>query len=228
LEEVERFPRSDEAPTKAQVIGWPFPQYAQDNSDDIAKTEHINQDVYDYVTGALPNEREISRQRGAPTKADVIGWPFPQYAQNQNKDWNPLNAPNDVEDRFSRSESAPTRPLVINWPTRQEIYEPQVSGKAYVPPELGLAQKEEPSPDYGIDERFDRPDKAPTKSQVIGWPYPQFAQEFPYPDKTVSGKEIHHTFNDAHYHSPRHVWERSESAPKGSLVKGWPETSPPQ
>ena len=35
--------------------------------------------------------------------------------------------------------------------------------------------------------------------------------------------------NDGHFHSPKHVWNRAESAPNGPPVKNshWPATSPP-
>jgi hypothetical protein len=92
------------------------------------------------------------------------------------------------------------------------------------------------------DDTFPRPAAAPKSASVAGWPYPQYAQkppvyhrgdkfpeqDWPYEQKTAENKEIYHTFNDGHYHSPRHVWERSEKAPTGASVNNWPETSPPK
>jgi len=39
---------------------------------------------------------------------------------------------------------------------------------------------------------------------------------------------IEPTFNDAHFHSPKHVQDRAAKAPVGPPVLGWPATSPPK
>jgi hypothetical protein len=43
------------------------------------------------------------RSSTPPKSAEVIGWPFPQFAQKQKKDWDPLNKDYDIDEKFERS-----------------------------------------------------------------------------------------------------------------------------
>jgi hypothetical protein len=226
-------------PKSAEVKNWPFPQYAQDV--DVAKNRYINEGVYDFVNDNVPPVNEVKRGYQAPKSAEVKNWPYPQYAQAEDIAANKYISRNvhkmasqyvPAANEWERSAKPPTKASVKGWPYPQYAQETSSSGdiaaNKYINRQVhGMASKYVPA--YN---EWDRRAKAPTRSEVKGWPYPQYSQEsseeWPYPDKTESGKEIQHTFNDAHFHSPRHVWNRSEEAPKGALVKGWPATSPPE
>ena len=73
--EDDAVPRVRSAPKAADVAGWPYPQFAQKNDDDIAKTHHVNRKVYDFVDDAMPPVNEVARERAAPKSAEVAGWP---------------------------------------------------------------------------------------------------------------------------------------------------------
>jgi hypothetical protein len=153
-------------------------------------------------TDPSPNydiDERFARPDTAPEKAQVIGWPF-QLAQK--RDWDPLKATNDIEDTFPRRDDAPSAPAVVNWPTRQEIYS-----------QSQLAQRQEPSPDYGFKERFDRPDVAPTTEEVIGWPTRKqvwsLAQKRDW-DPLKATNDIEDTF------------PRRDNAPTAPAVVNWP------
>jgi len=73
--------RSMDAPTKPEVRGWPGPGQTLSHNSDIAKNEHINQDVYEATNPMVPSTNEWKRSATAPKSAGVANWPYPQYAQ---------------------------------------------------------------------------------------------------------------------------------------------------
>lgn len=56
----EKFNRPEKPPKKAEVKNWPFPQFAQQDDNDVANNMHINPHVYDIASGASP-DREYTR-----------------------------------------------------------------------------------------------------------------------------------------------------------------------
>lgn len=60
-----------------------------------------------------------------------------------------------LQEKFNRPEKAPTGPYVSGWPTAKEI---------------AIAQKSDPSTEWGFGERFNRPETAPTTAEVKNWP----------------------------------------------------------
>jgi len=160
-----------------------------------------------------------------------------------------------IHETFGRPLKAPTAPEVNNWPTQKEIGWPtggssladQAEGKyeRYVAAQQGQADEDIAKTEHINPSAYDLahphvPSKAeiprqgapPKSAEVANWPFPQYAQAEAAPvAKPVderAGMIIHPTFNDAHFHSPKHVWDRSEKAPTGPAVLGWPETSPPK
>ena len=81
----EKFPRPDKAPTEPEVANWPtkkeigWPSLAE--SEDIAANKYMNNDVYKAALPHVESRSEWQRSANAPVKAEVAGWPFPQYAQ---------------------------------------------------------------------------------------------------------------------------------------------------
>ena len=74
---VNEVARERQAPTKAEVVGWPYPSnLAQNRDDDIANNGHVDHKVYDFVNDNMPSVNEVARERQAPTKSDVAGWPL--------------------------------------------------------------------------------------------------------------------------------------------------------
>jgi len=71
-----RFPRSEEAPTKAEVNNWPFPQWSKRPRQ--ALSHEVDGEI-EYAPHGLPHSFPM-RNYEAPTSAEVHGWPFPQYS----------------------------------------------------------------------------------------------------------------------------------------------------
>jgi hypothetical protein len=127
----ERFPRSAKAPTQAGVDGWPFPSnLAQNKQDDedLANNGHVNNGVYDFYNDIMPSTNEVARERQAPIKAEVSGWPYPSnLAQNRDDDiagnnhvdhkvYDFVNDNMPSVNEVARERQAPTKAEVSGWP----------------------------------------------------------------------------------------------------------------
>lgn len=144
---VNEVPRSAEAPKSAEVKNWPYPQYAQNvdeqNSEveDIARNKYVNKNVYDFVNDVMPDQREVSRTRSAPSSADVRNWPYPQYAQSEDVAANKwinrkvhgmASQYVDADNHEGRRASAPTSSEVRNWPYPQYAQAGDVAANKYI------------------------------------------------------------------------------------------------
>jgi len=76
-----------------------------------------------------------------------------------------LNKDFGIDESFPRSAKAPEQAIVGGeegfWPFPQPH-------RAQVTQPVGMMQKSEPSPDYNVDEKFNRPAKPPTEAEVGG------------------------------------------------------------
>ena len=60
---METHPRSDTAPSSAEVKGWPFPQFAQKQDFGPSETWGVDE--------------SFPRSKTAPETAEVLNWPYP-------------------------------------------------------------------------------------------------------------------------------------------------------
>lgn len=183
------------------------------------------------------------RKSGTPTSS-VIGatnsktyWPFPQF--NQKKTF--TMGPSDnwgVEATFPRSSTAPKSAEVANWPFPQWNQANSTikanSTVAQSAPALAQAapvMAQDPSPTYGIQERFGRPADAPTKPEVDNWPT---QKELGWPSLTQAEKQEKdiaankYMNNEVHKMASKYVepegleWNRRAKAPTTAEVANWP------
>ena len=177
-------------------------------------------------------DETFNRPAAAPTTPEVANWPtqkelgWPSLSQADKSDIAANKYMNNevhkmaskyVEpegQEWKRSAKAPTKAEVANWPLS---YSQQ--GKA----DADIARNEHVNPDTfhlanpHVPEKSEIPRAAapPKSAEVANWPFPQYAQsegiDF---DKERKDMVIEPTFNDAHFHSPKHVWERNAPEPK--------------
>jgi hypothetical protein len=173
------------------------------------------------------------RSDSAPKSSEVGHfWPYPQFAEKKKADFGPSDTWG-VDETFPRSSAAPQSAEVSNWPFPQfhsagaapanasnaSAAARMVQNNATAPAQA-LVQKNEPSPDYGIDERFPRPDKAPSGPTVIGWPSLAEADKNDVAANKYVNMGVHKLASPHVEETPQ--FNRPAAAPKSAEVKGWP------
>lgn len=105
-----QFPRSEDAPVKAEVANWPAP----------GSVAQVKSKSKDFVLKAYADN--FPRSDTAPTAAMVNNWDYPQFAQKPaltTHDWDPLSKEYGVTESFPRSSTEPKTAEVANWPFPQ-------------------------------------------------------------------------------------------------------------
>lgn len=179
---METHPRSDNAPTSAEVKGWPFPQFAQKKDFGPSETWGVDE--------------TFPRSATAPVEAEVANWPYPQFhaaesapvapAVNQGLSQMFSETPSPsygIHETFGRPLKAPTAPEVGNWPTQKEIGWPTGGSSLADQTDEDIAKTEHISPDAYELAHPHVPAKAeasrqsgpPKSAEVANWPFPQYA-----------------------------------------------------